>query len=372
MYIAGDYLDGVTSRRTPVRLEVIHHGECAVRIHVGRYLDEGYQKIELKYSELKIESRIGNTPREIAFGDGQLFITEDNEAVDALVRLHGSSKSPSFIHKLETNLPLIFVAVIASGLMVWATIFYGIPRSAEYIAYQLPSFATEKLGGSLTLLDETLFERSELDEARQAEVRALFAPYLAAHENLKPKLEFRSGMKANAFALPGGEIVFTDDFVRLAEDDKELLAVLFHELGHLKYRHITRRALQDSMVAILVIFITGDIDTVDFLTGIPTLILDLSYSREFEKEADDFALEQLHHFDIPVDYFATIMQRLENYYVDLESGVEAQTVMLDGENSTEETPADESKSIGDFLSTHPSTEERVKLVEDFKRARGIE
>ncbi|MCF6323147.1 MAG: M48 family metallopeptidase [Gammaproteobacteria bacterium] len=367
MIIEGDYLDGVTSRRIPVRLEVIQHGEYAVRIHVGTYPDEGHQKIELKYRELKIESRIGNTPREIAFDEGQLFITDDNEAVDELIRMHGSARSPSFIHKLETNLPMIFMAVIASGLMVWATIFYGIPRSAEYIAYQLPSFSTEELGGGLAVLDETLFEPSELSAARQQEVRALFAPYLAAHQALKPKLEFRSGMKANALALPGGEIIFTDDFVRLAEDDRELLAVLFHELGHLKYRHITRRALQDSMVTILVIFIMGDIDTVDFLTGLPVLVLDLSYSREFEKEADDFALAQLHHFDIPVDYFATIMQRLEAYYVEQENA--------EGSTADKVEPAGgagEKKSIGDFLSTHPSTADRVKLVEAFKRSRGIE
>ncbi len=367
MTIEGDYLDGVTSRRIPARLEVIHHGEYAVRIHVGTYPDEGHQKIEIEYSELKIESRIGNTPREIAFGEGQLFITDDNEAVDALVRVHGNTKSSSFLHKLETNLPMIFMAVIASGLMVWVTIFYGIPRSAEYIAYQLPSFATEELGGGLAVLDQTLFEPSELDAARQEEVRTLFAPYLAAYQELKPKLEFRSGLKANALALPGGEIVFTDDFVRLAEDDRELLAVLFHELGHLKYRHITRRALQDSMVTILVIFITGDIDTVGFLTGLPTLILDLSYSREFEKEADDFALEQLHRFDIPPDYFATIMLRLERYYVEQEDAEKVKEHKIEPEGS-----ADETKSIGDFLSTHPSTADRVKLVEEFKRARGIE
>lgn len=365
MYIAGDYLDGVTSRRAPVRLEVIHHGDYAVRIHIGSYPDEGHRKIELQYSELKIESRIGNTPREIAFGDGELFITDDNEAVDALVSLHGSDKSPSFIHKLETNLPMILVAVVASGLMVWATIFYGIPRSAEYIAYQLPSFATEALGGGLAVLDETLFEPSELSDERQQEVRALFAPYLAEHQNLKPKLEFRSGIQANALALPGGEIVLTDDFVRLAEDDRELLAVLFHELGHLKYRHITRRALQDSMVTILVIFITGDIDSVDFLTGLPVLVLDLSYSRAFEKEADDFALEQLHRFDISVEYFATIMQRLEEYYIDQESGEVTTGVEPEGADN-------DSKSMVDFLSTHPSTAERIKLVDEFKRSRGIE
>ncbi len=279
--------------------------------------------------------------------------------------MHSGSKSVSFVHKLETSLPLIFIAVIATVIMVWVTAVYGIPRSAEYIAFQLPEFATEKLGGSMTVLDETLFDPSELEASRRQEIRDLFAPYLASYKDLKPKLEFRSGMMANAFALPGGEIVLTDDFVNLVEDDKELLAVLFHELGHLKYRHITRRALQDSMLTILIILVAGDtIDTVEFVAGIPTLILDLSYSRAFEDEADKFALEQMHHFDIPVDYFASVMQRLESFYSE-ESGDSGKHIEGEGESPQEK------KSMNDFLSTHPSTDDRVKLVEQFKRDRGI-
>ena len=364
MTIEGDYLDGVTSKRIKARLEVINNGQHAVRLHVSKHPDEDHRIIDLEFRELKIESRLGNTPREIAFGDEQLFITDDNAAVDALIKTHSESNTPSFAHKLETNSPLIVVAVIVTAVMVWLTAVYGIPRSAEYIAFQLPEFATEKLGGSLTVLDETLFEPSELDASRQQQVRDLVAPYLAEYQELKPQLEFRSGMMVNAFALPGGEIVLTDGFVNLVANDKELLAVLFHELGHLKHRHITRRALQGSMTTILLIFITGDIDTVDFLTGIPTLILDLSYSREFEKEADNFALEQMDRFDIPVDHFAAVMQRLEAFYIEQSRAAEANLETVDEESEAE-------KSISDFLATHPSTDDRVELVEQFKSARGI-
>ena len=40
-----------------------------------------------------------------------------------------------------------------------------------------------------------------------------------------------------ALALPGGIIVVTDDMVNLAANDPELLAVLAHEMGHLRGRH---------------------------------------------------------------------------------------------------------------------------------------
>ncbi|MEB3735127.1 M48 family metalloprotease [Halopseudomonas pachastrellae] len=47
------------------------------------------------------------------------------------------------------------------------------------------------------------------------------------------KVHFRSApaLGANAFALPGGHLVFTDAMVELAQHDDELVAVLAHEAG---------------------------------------------------------------------------------------------------------------------------------------------
>lgn len=364
MLIAGNYHDGKTSRSVNAHLEVLYD-DLVARISLvfddepaGE--NEGYP-LNLNYSELKVASRLGNTPREISFGDGCLFITEDNDSVDYLIKHHGKSGSESLLHRLETNTPLILVSIIVTIVVVWGTVIYGIPASAKFIAFQLPDFTTEKLGSSLSVLDKTVFDESELSASRQAEIRQLTAPYLDVYKNLYPKLEFRSGMKANALALPSGEIVLTDGFVNLVENDQELLAVFFHEIGHLKHKHLLRRALQDSMVTLMVIFVTGDVDSFDLLTGLPTLILDLSYSREFEREADIFALEQLHRHEIPVDHFATVMERLENYYAEKSEAEES------AEN--DDKPSDESSN--DFFSTHPGTDERVKLIKQFKQIHQI-
>ena len=56
---------------------------------------------------------------------------------------------------------------------------------------------------------------------------------------MRPALAFRDGGKtvgANAFALPGGQIVVTDALVQLLSD-AELQAVLAHELSHGAERH---------------------------------------------------------------------------------------------------------------------------------------
>lgn len=324
------------------------------------------QPLALPWHNIHISSRLGNTPREIALPDGQLFISDDNDSIDALINSASHRSTSNLLFRLESNLPLILFATAFTCLFVWATMTYGIPKSAQMIAQKLPHFAGEKLGTSLSILDKTLFTPTQLDDTRQQQIALLLQPYIdshyAKHPEVKPQLFFRSAKHPNAFALPGGEIVFTDEFVHLTEKDEELIAVFLHELGHLKHQHIMRRVLQDGMVTLLVIMITGDVDSVDLLTGLPTLILDLSYSREFETEADLYALSQMHEHNIPLHYFSDIMQRFQ----------QASVQASDRSDNPEPFETSLDWSIPDFLSTHPPTQDRVDLVHQFKQQHNLQ
>ncbi len=365
--INGLYLDGKSSKRHSASLEVNFSEPVPVTIVV--HYDDGQQKkIALTLAEMKVQSRIGSTPREIMFGDGKLFVTESHQAVDDLVAMLGGSKSLGIMHKLESSLSMVLAAIVITLLVLWFTIDVGIPTSAKYIAYNLPSFTSKHFGSSLDLLDKTMFDPSELDESRQQHIQKLVAPYLKQYKNLNAQLKFRSSDSANAFALPDGNIVFTDDIVNMVETDQQLLAILFHEIGHLEHRHIMRRALQGSMVTVLVVFITGDIDNLDLMTGLPTLLLDLNYSKEFELEADYFSLELLHSNNFDLDSFATVMQRLDDYYKEGGQGdVVAETDIVDNGEDTDKHINETIKTVVGFLSSHPATYDRIALVEEFKK-----
>jgi Zn-dependent protease with chaperone function len=50
---------------------------------------------------------------------------------------------------------------------------------------------------------------------------------------------------ANAFALPNGRVVVTDELVELLKNDSDALrAVLLHEIGHVQHHHSIRLAAQ--------------------------------------------------------------------------------------------------------------------------------
>ena len=158
------------------------------------------------------------------------------------------------------------------------------------------------------------------------------------------RLELRGGgpIKANALALPSGIVVLTDELEQLAANDDELRGVFAHEVGHLVNRHAMRRLLQSSSAALLLGGIFGDVSGVSTLvTAVPTVLVDSAYSREFEREADEFAFRWMaQHHVAPVE-LGNLLTRVTNTY---------------GEDR------------GGYLASHPSLRERVGAAEASKSA----
>ena len=350
--ITGYYSDGKTSTRLAARLEVVSQSPAILMLR-----DTG-NSAELQRSDLadiKISSRLGNIPREFVFADGGLFVSPQNQQIDTVLKTLKSDSGLSLIHRLESNIGLVLSSVVLALLFGWLTVTQGIPRAADMMADNIPEVMAEQFDQQMTVLDSTLFDPSNLPDTEQERVRQLFQPYLDQHSQLNPKLHIRSGIGVNALAFPGGDIVFSDELIQRAANDQQLVSVLFHELGHLQHRHFLRRTLQDSMLVILLLFVVGDIESLDMVMGIPALLADLSYSRDFEREADLFALQQMHRNDLDLDTFGTMMLLLS-------ATDEGQEEMQEKDKASEY----DFGALEGFLSTHPRSEDRAAMVEEFK------
>ena len=155
------------------------------------------------------------------------------------------------------------------------------------------------------------------------------------------EIQFRKSpsIGANALALPGGTIVITDDLVKLAQDDREILGVLAHESGHVVRRHGERQILQGSAIVLLVTWFVGDANAL--AAAAPTALLQAKYSRDLEREADAHAIGVLRRNGIPTRYLASILERFAR---------------------TE--PSGGNASMLDYLSTHPATAERLARLRE--------
>jgi hypothetical protein len=126
------------------------------------------------------------------------------------------------------------IALGAVVLMVFLGFFgyrYGLPWMAESAAHRVPASALDPLSYQLlATLDRLVLEPSALPGPTRGEVTMAFAR-LRLPRDSRVSLQFRrsDAIGANAFALPSGVIIVTDELVTLAQSRDEVVAVLAHE-----------------------------------------------------------------------------------------------------------------------------------------------
>lgn len=328
--IEGRYFDGRSSASQPAQLLIgIDRLVRVVGVPQGR---------EVPLASVQISDRLGRTPRRITFDDGAVFETLDNDAVDAALAPLVQRTLGSQVDLWERHWPEAIIALVAIAVLAVLFVRNGIPAMANLAARTLPPSVDSAIGmQGLELLDKSLMKPTKLPAARQQVLLkrfdAMTAPLKDGH---RYRLELRSApaVGANAFALPNGIVVMTDELVALAENDDEIISVLAHEIGHVRGRHSLRMLLQSAGVAALTLALFGDVSAVSGIaTSLPAMLLNAKHSRQFEREADEFSRKWLRENGIPERRFDDMLCRLEKG-----------------------TPAGPDVS---YLSSHPPTQERA-------------
>ncbi|MGH8653676.1 MAG: M48 family metallopeptidase [Gammaproteobacteria bacterium] len=225
----GHFFDGRTSKRHLATLT----SECNGRIRIEA---TGLQR-EYPLAEVRIGPQVGSIPCSLYFPDGAKCELADEGFVRRLSEEQGRAGGALTLHLLESRLGYALAALVLTAIVVWGVVSFGVPALAKQAAFALPQSANIALGqGALEALDHTLFSPSDLDKATQNRIQRHFTAIAPEAGGSCPyRLELRKGgpVGANALALPSGIVVMTDELVRLAQNDEELIAVLAHELGHL-------------------------------------------------------------------------------------------------------------------------------------------
>lgn len=258
---------------------------------------DGSELVRVPIGEATISDRVGSIPRRITFPDGSVFETTRNDSVDRMFASHRKAGA-GFVHWLErfdSKLLVVVALVVALGFSLYR---YALPILVEVAVVVTPDVVPDLMSkAALRSLDEVVFEKSELDPTLRSQIVKGFAelatksPRGAAGHTL----EFRGGgtIGPNAFALPDGTVVLTDELVALAPEDLDMiLAVLAHEIGHVHHDHSLRRLYRAAGVTGLILLIGGDIGAgAEDLLIQASALLTLSYSLSHETEADRFSVE---------------------------------------------------------------------------------
>ena len=351
--INATYFDGQSSRRHPVEL-LIHRRIVAI-------LGPGVRR-SVRLSKIDVSEPLEHAPRILRLPDGA-FIESSDPGLARLLRKNGY-RAPRVV-QWQRNWPLSLLSLLVLLAALVAGYQWGLPWAADTVAQHLPASIGKKIGdGELQLIDNVYMEASRLDEAEQARLRAMFAALRQPRSEKTPyRLEFRySKVGPNAFALPNGVIVLTDQLVTLAGDDAAVMGVLGHELGHVQRRHSLRRLLQAAGVGMVVNLMIGDVSSA--LATAPAFLLDQKYSRDFERESDQYAIDMMRANGVPLSPMAQLFEKMaaEREHAP-DAGQEDAQREDDEDEQTEprRRPNRRARQVrqSDYLSSHPSDAERI-------------
>ncbi len=361
MSFQANYFDGKKASHKPVLVRVVEHTKQIA-------FDVDGETLAFKLADLEVQAKLGSAKRLIDLPNGGMLEAVDIGELEAAM----PSKTSAFwrgLHYLENHLGWVFVAMLLTVFAGWMFLQFGVPKMAEYVADVTPPGMEVKIGEQvLAGLDSQVgyFSPSKIEPNRRASVIAELNKLCSslAGSALKTcpqyRLEFRDGgdldkggIGANAFALPGGIMVMTDQLIKLSKNDTEVVAVLAHELGHVDQRHAFRQSLQGVLAGLILASITGDVSSV--ASGLPAALMQMKYSRAHETEADVFALNAMQAACLPPKTFADILQRLQSQALGDEAA--DNTTKPQTENKPKPTKAD---PVLEMLASHPDTLERVK------------
>ncbi|MBA2320327.1 MAG: M48 family metalloprotease [Deltaproteobacteria bacterium] len=134
----------------------------------------------------------------------------------------------------------------------------------------------------------------------------------------------------NAFAAPGGYIYIYTGLMEYLTEEDELVGVLGHEMAHADRRHSTEQLTEIYGISTLASLVLGK--NPGLLAEIAAGLVSLQFSRSDEAEADSASVEYLCDTDYASNATAGFFEQL------LEEG---------------------GSGVPEFLSSHPSSENRV-------------
>ncbi|MEM9481232.1 MAG: M48 family metallopeptidase [Verrucomicrobiota bacterium] len=306
------------------------------------------QDVIAESGQYKVQPPLGRLRRKIELPGGRVFESDDREAMDRIGKLQSRGSGLRLVHLFESKMRYVLLALVILFAFVWAVYQFGIPAMAKHVAAKLP-YSMSKVASEQTegIINELMFDPSALDSARQAEITEGFQRVAdeMGSEPYEYQLKFRNGRgMQNAFALPSGTIYVTDELVNDAQDDREIFAVMAHEVSHVEMQHGMRSVLQNTGVFVLISLALGDVASVTSLgAALPTALAKSGYSRKFENEAD----EEAAHYCIERGWTTSPLRDI----------------------LTRIAPPGDGSDVTNWISSHPDTAKRVEHLLEIERER---
>jgi len=240
-------------------------------------------------------------------------------------------------------------AVVALAAVIVALVGLRGPLTKSAVS-RIPAEWETKLGTTVYRQFSTMKNEVGTLEVRQ-DLEALVGPLVNAIPERRFEFEFHilEDPQVNAFALPGGPVVLNTGLLMLAETPEEVAGVIAHELSHVMRRHGLQQMVGTAGLFMIIQAVFGDMSgLLAVLARDGAFLVDLKYSRDFEREADRDAWDTMLRAGIDPRHLARFLSRMRQR-------------QEEGADGGAFGDVQEALSI---LSTHPGLDERVADLEE--------
>lgn len=243
---------------------------------------------------------------------------------------------------ISKNSPLREFLLLGTALSIFMfTLVLVLSFISDYLVAYIPIELEQKLF-SATTSSFSSAETNQTHEQTQEYLNEILNKLNTQSEGAEfPYRLLLSDMEeANAFALPGGQIVVTRGLLSRIQTENGLAMVIAHELAHQQLRHPIRSLGRTIIVTLAITSLFGmENSTINsYLTSGVNLTL-LSFSRDQEREADELG-----------------QQMLKKTYGHASGASEFFESMQSGE-----------APIPKFMLTHPLSKERIEQLKSKKQ-----
>ena len=339
--IPATYFDGTVAKGRDVRVEVSAEGieifDCS-GARVATWDSERISYAGYRGAEHPVRLGLEGSTARLLIGGAEAEIVLQPLAVKLARRFRIS------LRRIFWTGAWIAVGLVAVVLFAWTVV----PVLSEQLAKLTPETAKRRIGAAVhrQLADLTVFLDSGMEEQAfcvdPGGLRMLgrIAERINGDGDLErmPQVSVLNTSLVNAFALPGNFVVFTRGLIEYADDADEFAGVFAHELGHVTYDHPTRSVYEAAGISVLVSILIGDVTGGTLLGLGAEQIFNSTFSREDEREADQFAIRLLNQAGIEASGLGRLFRR-----------------------RAAEHPETGNRLMG-LLASHPPLQERLEVV----------
>lgn len=231
-----------------------------------------------------------------------------------------------------------YIALVLGAIAVVAALIWGTPMALDLAVRAVPRSWEEPIGD----LASESFKSGGTCKGSQLATDALGRLATALDDGKgKYKITVVNDGLVNALTFPGRRILLFRGFIDQSTTLDEFAGVLAHEVGHAHYRHPFRGFARQVGAQVLLGLIVGDAGALTTATDAANTLLMLKGSREFELEADAYAVKALVKNGFGTGGLATFLRKTEAAHKKEQGDME----------------------MPEFMSTHPVTDGRIEKLQ---------